>query len=169
MVKQASIYSPRFSYFAAIAATLLLFAVSTCGNSQTSETDSATGKTVVGAIQNEKEFKTIIESSGERLLVFDFYADWCAPCKQLSPLLEEIAKENRDKASFYKINIDEQKLLAQSFRVTGIPLVVFVINKTAVHTLPGLRSKDTYVKLINHFSRIAGDISSNGSTKTAGA
>ncbi len=106
----------------------------------------------VKTIQSVDEFKKIIESSPNRLMVFDLYADWCAPCRILSPLLEEIAKENKEKADFYKIDIDQLRQLASAFRVSGIPHVAFLKNKSIVFALVGVRPKSAYVRAINQFS-----------------
>lgn len=100
-------------------------------------------------IRSEEEFRDIINKAGNRLLVFDLYADWCKPCKMLSPILEKIASEQREKADFYKINIDENENLATQFDVTGIPYVVFMKNGSTVNSIIGLRPKDTYVQIIN--------------------
>ncbi len=135
-------------------AICILFFSIACENKNTKSSAASKTHSNVVVINNEQEFKTVIESSKDRLLVFDFYADWCPPCKILSPLLDEIAGENRDKASFYKINIDHNQFLANIFQVKGIPYVVFVLNRSTVHVLPGLQSKDAYVKVINHFSDI---------------
>lgn len=106
----------------------------------------------VKTILSMEGFKKIIESSPNRLMVFDLYADWCAPCRILSPMLEEIARENKEKADFYKIDIDQLRQLASAFRVSGIPHVAFLKNKTIVYALVGVRPKSAYVKAINQFS-----------------
>ena len=108
--------------------------------------------TAVKTIQSMDEFKKIIESSPNRLMVFDLYADWCSPCRILSPMLEEIARENKVKADFYKIDVDELRQLASAFRVSGIPHVAFLKNKTIVYALVGVRPKSVYVRAINQFS-----------------
>lgn len=109
-------------------------------------------KNIVKEITSEKEFNQIIEKEKDKLLGFDLYADWCAPCRILSPMLERIAAENRDKINIYKINVDKLSGLAQAFGVTGIPYVVFVKNKTAVHALTGVQGEDTYQRVIDYFN-----------------
>jgi thioredoxin len=106
----------------------------------------------VKTINSLSEFKTILDTSGDELLIFDLYADWCIPCKILSPMLETIAKENENRASFYKINVDQHPKLASAFKVTGLPHVVFLKNKKAVHALTGVQPKDTYVRAIHRLS-----------------
>lgn len=109
-------------------------------------------KPAVKDIRGENEFKNIIESSGDRLLVFDLYADWCQPCKMISPIIEHIAKEKGDKASFYKINVDKNPGISRMFGVSGIPYIVFIKNKKAVYSLIGVRSKNEYMQAIENFA-----------------
>ncbi len=106
------------------------------------------------AIESEEHFQKVIDSSGDRLLIFDLYADWCMPCKILSPTLEELAQENRDKATFYKVNIDKHRRIAAMFGVSGIPFVVFVKNQKGVHALTGVMPKGAYQRAINQFADI---------------
>jgi thioredoxin len=106
-------------------------------------------------ITSEEQFKKIIESSGDRLLVFDLYADWCMPCKIVAPILEKIAKANPDKASFYKVNVDDHQRIAAMFGVTGIPFVVFVKNQKGVHALTGVRPEAEYQRAVNEYASVA--------------
>jgi thioredoxin 1 len=84
--------------------------------------------------------------------MFDLYADWCAPCRMLSPLLEDIARENQDKVSVYKIDTDKNREIARSFNVTYIPYVVMMKNKKVVHSITGIESKEVYVQAINRYA-----------------
>src|SRR6202043_229845 len=59
---------------------------------------------------------------GGRLMIVDFYADWCGPCKMLSPVLEQLALEHTD-VKITKVNVDEEPALAERYRVRGIPYV----------------------------------------------
>jgi thioredoxin 1 len=84
--------------------------------------------------------------------MFEFYADWCSPCKELAPVLEKIARQNRDKVTVYKINADRNSDLMYSFRVSCIPHVVFVRNKENVFSLTGVYPKKMYLKIIDQFA-----------------
>ncbi len=108
-------------------------------------------------IKNKEQFRQITESAGGRLLMVEFYADWCPPCKELDPILEEIAKESGDKVDIYKINTDKNPGLASAFRVTGIPHVVFIKNRESIFSLSGLYPKKMYLKVIDRFSRVLTD------------
>jgi len=118
-------------------------------------------KIAVQTIQSVDELNKILESSAGRLLMFDLYADWCAPCKMLSPVLETIAAEQSAKVTVYKINVDKNPDIAQALQVNGIPYVILVKNKTLVHAFTGLQTKDTYVRGINQFSEMDPDKASD--------
>lgn len=109
-------------------------------------------KPVVQYINGMDQFTQVINSAGNRLLMLDLYADWCGPCRALSPLLEEIAKENRDNVSVYKIDVNNNPEIARKFNVTSIPLVVVIKNKQVVQSLLGARPKEIYVRAINQFA-----------------
>lgn len=63
---------------------------------------------------------------GDRPAVIDFYADWCGPCKQIAPILEELAAEYDGKIYIYKVNVDSEQELAGLFGVRSIPTMLFV-------------------------------------------
>jgi len=112
---------------------------------------AVTPGTAVSVIQNEDSFMKIIEEPN-KLMVFDLYADWCGPCQVLSPMMEKIAAKNKEKAAFYKIDVEQQPRLSTFFKVSGIPYVVFLKNKTILYALTGLYPKEEYIKVINRLS-----------------
>lgn len=63
---------------------------------------------------------------GERPAIIDFYADWCAPCRALSPVLNELSKEYEGKVDIYKVNTQTDPELAAMFGVRGIPALLFI-------------------------------------------
>ena len=73
---------------------------------------------------NDDNFAKDIVESNESVLV-DFWAEWCGPCKQIGPILEEIAVEYESKIKVLKINIDENPQTPQKFGVRGIPTLMF--------------------------------------------
>jgi thioredoxin len=109
---------------------------------------NATESSIIKEINSTEKLMALIDSSGEKLLMFDLYADWCMPCKLLSPMLEKIAKEMKNAVTVYKINIDNNPEIAGLFQVTGIPLVVMVKNKKAVQGFMGVQPEDTYRRAI---------------------
>ena len=84
---------------------------------------------------DKKEFDEVIKS--EKVVLVDFYADWCGPCRMLGPIMDEISKEH----DVYKINVDEEEELAASFGIMSIPCVVFFKEGKEVNRFVGLRSK----------------------------
>ena len=85
---------------------------------------------------NDADFDQDINSQKVPVVV-DFGADWCGPCKQLDPILEEIAKENIDSLKVFKINIDENPLTPQKFGVRGIPTIMLFNKGKLVDTKVG--------------------------------
>ncbi len=63
--------------------------------------------------------------NGNKPCVVDFYADWCRPCKMMDPIMEKLAKEYDGKINFYKVNIDQNKELAQAYNISSIPFFLF--------------------------------------------
>jgi len=79
------------------------------------------------------------------VVVADFYADWCGPCKMLGPLLHEMSDSNKDsEVKFAKINVDSEQDLAQQFDIMSIPTVVFFKNGKKVTQMIGLADKKDY-------------------------
>jgi thioredoxin 1 len=81
-------------------------------------------------------------SSGATLAV-DFFAEWCGPCKMLSPVLESLAPEFEGKLEIVKVDIDEAAEIAQKYNVTSVPTIVFIKGGQEVDRMVGFQSKDS--------------------------
>ena len=101
------------------------------------------------------EFPAQVEQAGVPV-VADFYATWCGPCKELSPLMDKLAAEYTNRLKFVKINVDESPSLAQRFRVEGIPMLIFFKDGKVVDSLIGLQSPDTLKAHLNSLSAVTG-------------
>ena len=71
------------------------------------------------------------------ILIFDFWAEWCGPCKQFGPIFEAVSEKHPD-IVFAKVNVEEQQELAGMFQVRSIPTIVFMREKIVVYSNPGL-------------------------------
>jgi len=85
--------------------------------------------------------------NADKVVLLDFFAEWCGPCKMIAPTLEEIAAEN-EHIKVCKIDVDEVPDLARQFKVTSIPLLVVMQNGKIVNQALGARPKDAILKLI---------------------
>ena len=97
----------------------------------------------------EKDFgNAVIEASEKKLILADFWAPWCEPCKQLTPILLNIAQKNTEKITLVKINIDENQQLAAQLRIQSIPTVFAFHKKQIVDAFQGVLTKDKIIQFI---------------------
>jgi thioredoxin 1 len=82
----------------------------------------------------------VLES--DKLVVVDFWAPWCGPCRLVGPILEEIAVDNDSKLKVVKVNVDENPALAQRYGIRGIPTMMFFKGGEAVDMTVGAAMKD---------------------------
>lgn len=82
------------------------------------------------------------------LVLVDFFATWCGPCKMIAPIVSEIAEEYKGKVKVGKINVDEQSELAVRYQISSIPTLILFKEGVAVKVLVGLRSKAEIEELI---------------------
>lgn len=133
-------------FFYCLAAVLMLAA---CNNKAENQEEAATAggeETVKSEMpvaepddegQGEWIKQTTIMSS--KPMVIDFFATWCGPCKQLSPILDEIEKNHKGEVIFKRIDVDQESELAMEFHVESIPMLMFVTPKGDYQTLVGLK------------------------------
>ena len=98
-------------------------------------------------IATNSSFAELIKD--ERLVIVDFWATWCGPCRMLSPLLDEVEAEMSDKISVVKVNVDDASEIAMQYRVMSIPTLYFIKNGQIVDKTVGAMPKDVLVSKIN--------------------
>jgi len=86
---------------------------------------------------------------GSKPAIIDFYADWCGPCRQLSPIVEQVAKEYAGKIIVYKVNTDQEAILAQNLGIQGLPTLLFIPAQGSPQVSTGLIPKESLIKAIN--------------------
>lgn len=102
-------------------------------------------------IESYEEFDTKILWSDTGVVLVDFFADWCGPCRVIAPLIEELAAENIGKATLYKVDIDELPQLASEYEIFSIPTVLLFKNGVLVwEPLQWVLPKEVYQEMIDH-------------------
>ncbi len=95
---------------------------------------------------NSENFEEEVLNSKNTVLV-DFYADWCGPCKMISPVIDQIAEENQD-IKVVKVNVDNAQDLAMKYQVMSIPTLVVIKEGKEINRSVGLRDKAEIVNMI---------------------
>ena len=98
-------------------------------------------------IATNTSFDSLLE--GEKLVIVDFWATWCGPCRMLSPLLDEVEEEMSDKITVVKVNVDDADEIAMRYRIMSIPTLLFFKNCQVVDKTVGAMPKSTLVDKIN--------------------
>lgn len=88
----------------------------------------------------DKNFQDEVLKSND-IIVVDFWAPWCGPCKMLGPIIDEISQELKSKAKFVKINVDENPIVSDKYRIASIPTVLVFKGGKLVENLVGFRPK----------------------------
>ena len=103
--------------------------------------------TSVSAVDFDREV-----TQADKLVIVDFWAEWCGPCKAIAPLLDDIARELPDKVKIVKVNVDHEPQLAQKFGIYNIPTLLFFKGGTVREQVVGSAAKKVLVEKINAHS-----------------
>ncbi|MEA2013569.1 MAG: thioredoxin [Verrucomicrobiota bacterium] len=98
-------------------------------------------------IESVEDFDKLLQS--EKPLVVDFYADWCGPCRRLTPVMNQLATDMTDKVDVVKINIDKFDKLAKKYAVSSIPCIIYFKNGKEEKRLIGMKKYQDYADLVD--------------------
>jgi len=95
---------------------------------------------------NYPNFDKAINNS---IVLVDFWADWCAPCKVQDPILDEVAKVLNGKILIGKVNVDDNRTIANKYGIMNIPTMILFKNGEKIHQFVGVQSKERILHIIN--------------------
>jgi thioredoxin 1 len=139
-----------------ISVALMIFINMKAGNPVNSKVKSTSSRAVV-YLTNET-FKSKVfnyENNktwnylGNKPAIIDFYASWCGPCRQVSPIIEELAKEYNDRIVVYKVDTDKEQLLSQNLGIQSLPTILFIPVNGQPQVIMGALPKEQLVKAIH--------------------
>uniref|UniRef100_T1E2P3 Thioredoxin n=1 Tax=Psorophora albipes TaxID=869069 RepID=T1E2P3_9DIPT len=103
---------------------------------------------MVYIVKDAADFDSRVEAAGDKLIVVDFFATWCGPCKVIAPKLEEFQNKYADKIVVLKVDVDECEELAVKYNISSMPTFVFIKNKAPVDNFSGANAEklESYIK-----------------------
>ncbi len=94
-----------------------------------------------------ENFEEEVLKSDKKVLI-DFYADWCGPCKMMSPIIDQIAEEKAEQIKVGKVNVDENQELAMEYDVMSIPTIIIINNGEVEKTFIGVTDKNEIIEAL---------------------
>jgi len=102
-------------------------------------------------INSENELNKLINDFPDKIIIIDFWAIWCAPCKLFSPIFERVYQEYSHEFIFVKINVDENPMIAQFFGISSIPTTIFMKGGNVLRKTIGVLNYDSLKHILTKF------------------
>ncbi len=102
----------------------------------------------------KSSFNDIVNS--DKPVLIDFFAEWCGPCKAMSPILKNVAEAMGDEARIIKIDVDKNPAIAQKFQIRGVPTLMIFKKGEVLWRASGMQSQHSLVKLLKKFGSSVG-------------
>lgn len=108
---------------------------------------------MVHVVQSKEDFEQQLSNAGDKLIVIDFCANWCGPCKIIAPKLEELAAQYAERAVVLKVNVDDNEEITIEYNITSMPTFVFIKSGEVLEVFVGGNSD----KLTKSMEKFVGD------------
>lgn len=104
---------------------------------------------MVTPINSVAEFDAAI-SNTDKLIVVDFFATWCGPCKMIAPMVDKFSEQYAEKATFLKVDVDQLPELAQKYEISAMPTLVFIKNGNQIEKVVGANMAAVKQNIVNN-------------------
>lgn len=102
-------------------------------------------------VKTENEFNNLLKDFPDKVLIVDFWAEWCSPCKLFTPIFERVNQEYSHEFIFAKVNVDENPMIAQFFGISSIPTTLFMKGGKVLRKFVGVLNYDSLRQILNKF------------------
>lgn len=104
------------------------------------------------SVKSKEDFGNYLKAAGKKLVVLDFYATWCGPCKKIEGFIEELANAHMDEVVILKVNVDECEEVAIDYNVSSMPQFFFIKDGKIVESLSGASNEKFHECFIRHLN-----------------
>ena len=105
---------------------------------------------MIHEIEEARISEELVRNS-QKLMIIDFYADWCMPCQMLAPIMQELDKKYKD-VEFYRVNVDEAENFSVTSNISSIPTLIFYKDGSEIERVVGLNSLEKLSNIIDAYS-----------------